>query len=59
LADAESLTADTASKTGQSARKVRRDALRGAEIGADVLVKVVGTSIDSGEQLGAGHPESG
>ena len=33
LADA-SFTADTAEKTGQSERRVRRDAQRGEEIGA-------------------------
>jgi ParB/RepB/Spo0J family partition protein len=52
LADA-SFTEDTAKKTGQSTRKVRRDARRGEEIGADALSKVVGTSLDKGEELDA------
>jgi hypothetical protein len=45
LADA-SFTADTAQKTGQSERKVRRDAHRGEEIGTETLSKVVGQIAD-------------
>jgi ParB/RepB/Spo0J family partition protein len=53
LADAESFTEDTAKKTGKSKRKVQRDAQRGEEIGADALSKVVGTSLDKGDELDA------
>jgi hypothetical protein len=37
---------DTADKTGVSDRTIRRDALRGDEIGTADLTKVVGTSLD-------------
>ncbi|WP_298106491.1 hypothetical protein [Bradyrhizobium sp.] len=48
-----SFTEDTALKTGQSVRKVRQDAYRGTEIGTAALSKVVGTSLDKGEELDA------
>ena len=44
---------DTAAKTGQSERKVRRDVQRGKKIKADVLADVVGTPLDQGAQLDA------
>jgi hypothetical protein len=49
----ERFTKDTAEKTGQSERKVQREAPRGEEIGTDALSKVVGTSLDKGEELDA------
>ena len=48
-----SFVKDTAQKTGQSERNVRRDAHRGEKIGAEDLSKVVGTSLDKGEELDA------
>lgn len=41
---ASSFVDDTAEKTGQSTRKIHRDAQRGEEIGTETLSKVVGTS---------------
>lgn len=49
--EAERFTADTAAKTGTSERKVQLDASRGEKI--DNLAKVVGTSLDKGEELDA------
>lgn len=54
----ESFVADTVKNTGQSERKVQRDAYRGAEIGTDALSKVVGTSLDKGEELDALAPDT-
>lgn len=48
-----SFTKDTAAKTGQSARKVQVDAKRGSGIAAAALAKLVGTSLDKGEELDA------
>ena len=45
-------TADTAAKTGQSERKVQRDAQRGESLGAYAR-KVVGSSLDEGDELDA------
>jgi ParB family chromosome partitioning protein len=47
----ERFTADTAKKTGTSERKVQLDAARGEKI--DAIKKVVGTSLDKGEELDA------
>lgn len=44
-------TADTARKTGTSERKVQLDAARGSKI--ESIRKVVGTSLDKGEELDA------
>lgn len=44
-------TADTASKTGQSERAVRRDATRGERIAEDALELIRGTSADKGVVL--------
>ena len=44
-------TADTAAKTGQSERKVQRDAERGDKVAADVLDAVRGTGLDTGANL--------
>ncbi len=52
-------TADTARKTGQSERKVQRDASRGERIAPDVLAKVAGTwqspAIADGASCGPGR----
>ena len=50
---ASSFTADTAAKTGRTQRSVQMEAKRGSEIGTDALSKVVGTSLDKGEELDA------
>lgn len=47
----ERFTADTAQKTGVSERKIQRDASRGEKI--KNIAKVVGTSLDKGEELDA------
>lgn len=44
-------TADTAERTGTSERAIQRDASRGTKIAA--IKKVVGTSLDKGEELDA------
>ncbi|MCK1575848.1 ParB N-terminal domain-containing protein [Bradyrhizobium sp. 174] len=49
LADA--FTADTATKTGQSERKVQRDATRAKRV--EVLPDVINTSLDKGSELDA------
>lgn len=49
--DSERFTADTAKKTGVSERKVQLDAHRGEKING--IDKVVGTSLDKGEELDA------
>jgi hypothetical protein len=46
LNTADRLIADTAAKTGQSERAVRRDATRGECIAEDVLRVVAGTALD-------------
>lgn len=48
---AERFTSDTAKKTGTSERKVQLDASRGEKING--IAKVVGTSLDKGEELDA------
>ena len=48
---ADRFTADTAQKTGTSERVIQRDAARGSKI--DAIQKVVGTSLDKGEELDA------
>lgn len=48
---ADRFTTDTAKKTGTSERKVQLDAARGEKI--DDIKKVVGTSLDKGEELDA------
>lgn len=49
--DVERFTSDTAKKTGTSERKVQLDASRGEKING--IAKVVGTSLDKGEELDA------
>lgn len=44
-------TADTAAKTGQSERKVQRDAERGEKVCISVLAMVKGTHLDKGKYL--------
>ncbi len=41
-------TADTAARTGQSERKVQRDAQRGESVDPDVLAEIRGTDLDKG-----------
>jgi ParB/RepB/Spo0J family partition protein len=43
----------TAEATGIAERTVQRDAARGEQLGEDVLKKVIGTSLDKGEELDA------
>lgn len=50
---AERFTSVTAEATGASERTVQREAKRGEDIGADTLKRVVGTSLDKGEELDA------
>lgn len=50
---AKRFTKATAEATGTSERAVQRDASRGETLGADVLARVVGTSLDKGEQIDA------
>ena len=50
-ADAPRFSADTASKTGQSERKIQRDASRGGNIELAALAIVKGTSLDTGKYL--------
>jgi N6-adenosine-specific RNA methylase IME4 len=50
---AERFTKATADATGTSERAVQRDASRGETLGPDVLARVVGTSLDTGEQIDA------
>ena len=49
--DTERFTADTARKTGQSERKVQRDAGRGEKIEPAVLTAIAGTALDTGKTL--------
>lgn len=51
LADA--FTVATAVASGSSERTIRREAARGESLGATTLAKVVGTSLDRGEELDA------
>lgn len=46
-------TEATADSTGIGERTIRRDATRGEQLGADTLRKIVGTSLDKGEELDA------
>lgn len=50
---ADRFTADTAAKTGKTERTIQRAAKRGKEIGAEVLNKIAGTSLDKGVELDA------
>lgn len=47
----ERFTADTAAKSGKSERAVQRDAERGAKIADDVLDRINGTKLGTGEYL--------
>jgi N6-adenosine-specific RNA methylase IME4 len=46
-------TQATAAATGTGERTIQRDAARGEKLGEDVLKRVVGTSLDKGEELDA------
>lgn len=50
---ADRFTADTAAKTGKAERTIQRAAKRGKEIGAEILSKIAGTSLDKGVELDA------
>lgn len=49
----ERFTQATAEVTGVGERTIQRDAARGKKLGEDVLKKVVGTSLDQGDELDA------
>jgi len=49
---ASSFVKDTAAKTGKGKRGIARDAQRGAQL-ADIADKIVGTSLDKGQELDA------
>lgn len=49
----ERFTKSTAEATGKSERAVQRDAQRGEVVGADILQRVIGTSLDKGEEIDA------
>lgn len=49
--DMDRFTADTAKRTGQSERKVQRDAERGKRVADDVLAEIAGTKLDTGKVL--------
>jgi hypothetical protein len=51
--DAERFTKATSDATGKSERTIQREAERGDKIGSDNLVKIEGTSLDSGAELDA------
>lgn len=46
-------TQATADVTGASERSIQRDAARGEKLGPEVLRRIVGTAIDTGEQIDA------
>lgn len=52
-ATADRFTEATSESTGRSERSVQRDAQRGEVVGSDTLQRVIGTSLDKGEELDA------
>ena len=53
LPSADRFTADTAARTGQSERKVQRDAQRGESVAPEILEEIRGTDLDKGVVIDA------
>jgi ParB-like chromosome segregation protein Spo0J len=51
--DVERFTLSTTDATGIAERTIQRDAARGERLGTDTLKRIVGTSLDKGEELDA------
>ena len=50
---AKRFTEDAAEKSGQSERTIRQDVMRGEAVGSDTLQRVIGTTLDKGEEIDA------